>query len=139
MHTTRSFYSLGIPDDHHSTIEEKHAYAPPVPPIPAVYAPSLELPYSAPHGAAGDTFMGRMSRWQHTEANRRYTLEQVPRPAATKEEVGDESVYGGMATGQRDSVSTMDAQRWIDEYAECRETFRGVVSVLGRPHSHGIV
>jgi len=49
----------------------------------------------------------------------------------------DTSVYGGVQ--YRDSLGTLDGQRWIDEYTQRRETFRrseGEKSVMFRPLSH---
>lgn len=132
VHTTRSFYSLGLGlglDDHDDRSSPSAFFAekrstgimPPVPPIPALYATS---PSSA------QSFIGR--------------------PPQLRDEDG--SVYSGIAFhplslddgrqgGQdRDSFGTMDGQRWIDEYVQRRETFRGGVSMMeGRPQSHGVV
>lgn len=59
---------------------------------------------------------------------------------------GEGSVYSGMtmtdhsqSEGQRDSMGTMDGQRWIDEYTQRRDTFRSGISILNRPLSHKIV
>lgn len=52
-------------------------------------------------------------------------------------ESDESSAYGGVR--YRHSLSTLDGQKWIDEYTQRRETFRrseGEASVMIRPLSH---
>ena len=52
-------------------------------------------------------------------------------------ESDESSAYGGVK--YRDSLGTLDGQKWIDEYTQRRETFRrseGEASVMIRPLSH---
>lgn len=149
VHTTRSFYSLGIGKDEYDRSSLDNV--PPVPPIPAAFGLTLTSPPPAkrevergrsilPYERSGGKFMGRLSLWE----GGRYRLEDVADPDANSSRPplmsGDGSVYSGMAMSEpRDSMGTLDGQRWIDEYAQRRETFRSGTSVLNRPLTHRVV
>lgn len=146
-----------------------HGHVPPVPPIPAAYDQSkpLVLPYERSEGK----FMGRLStvgngefRLDYFDDGHRPGGPAVPPVAAAVSagraagtgagqgaSVGEAgSVYSGigvaatdtrMGSGGRDSMGTLDGQRWIDEYAQRRDAGRSAVegSVMVRPLSHRLV
>lgn len=151
VHTTRSFYSLGLGED-----DDRSSFgpAPPVPPIPAAYSSTTSLPMRErersvlPYDRSGSSFLGRLS----LGTSGKYRLDDLGSSGAGLARPpligGEGSVYSGMvkseqspSLGQRDSIGTMDGQRWIDEYTQSRETFRSgtSISVLNRPLSHKIV
>ena len=111
------------------------------------------LPYERSEGR----FMGRLSEAQGGGYRLEYfddgkppgsplrltTTPQTHPQSHSRDETGrgggedESSAYGGVK--YRDSLGTLDGQRWIDEYTQRRETSRrseGEVSVMIRPLSH---